>query len=137
MQVEEAYVKTGKLRVIFTAVLNHNDRSYVSHQAAECAGDQNQFWAFRHFLFENQNALWSGDIRATVKQLAANAGLDTDDFNACIDTERHYDTVDHQDALRRAAGIRGQPFFDFNGDVYGGAAPFESFAQVIDSKMTE
>ncbi len=136
-QVDETYVKTGKVRVIFSPVLNHGDRSYVAHQAAECAGDQDQFWAFRHFLYENQDALWSGDIRATVKQLAATAGLESADFDACIDSERHYDRVDAQDAIRRAAGIRAQPFFDFNGDVYGGAPPFEAFVQVIEGKLAE
>ena len=134
-QVHEAYVKSGKVRYIFNPVLNHGDRSYVAHQASECAGDQGQFWSFRRTLYENQGALWGGDIRVAVKNLASQAGLDTDDFNACIDEQRHYNTVDQQDAIRRQAGVRGQPMFDINGQVYGGAPPFEAFAKVVDAAL--
>lgn len=135
--MRESYVKSGEVRIIFNPVLNHGDRSYVSHQAAECAGEQGQFWAFREVLFENQNALWSGDIRATVKKLAADAGLDQALFDPCIDDARHYDTVEQQDALRRAEGIRSQPVFNINGQIYMGAAPYETVAGVLDAALAE
>lgn len=134
--IAEAYVKTGQVRIVFNPVLNHGDRSYVSHQAAECAGEQGRFWEFRALLFESQNLLWAGDIRATVKELATQAGLDTVAFSGCIDEARHYDTVDKQDAIRRAAGIRTQPTFDINGQLYNGFAPFEIMADVLDEALT-
>lgn len=134
-QVKEAYVKAGLVRMVFNPVLNHGDRSYVTHQAAECAGEQGHFWDFREFLYEQQDRLWSGDVRATVKELVVEAGLDAAAFNACLDEQRYYDRVDQQDALRRANGIRSQPSFAFNGDIRVGPAPFEAFAQVLDEKL--
>lgn len=136
-QVKEVYVKTGQVRMVFNPVLNHGDRSVQAHLGAECAGEQGQFWEFREILFENQSALWGRDTRAAVKSLAATAGLDAARFDACMDEQRYLQIIQEQDAIRRTRGIRGQPFFDLNGDVYGGAAPFEAFAQVIDSILAE
>lgn len=136
-QIKEAYIKTGQVRLVFSPVLNHNDRSYQPHQAAECAGDQGRFWDFHNILFENQDSFWAGDIRETVKQLAASNGLDTVQFNACLDEQRYHDRVDSQDQVRRARGIRGQPVFDINGDFLIGAQPFDVFADVIESKLSQ
>lgn len=135
-QLKEAYVKSGLVRMVFNPVLNHGDRSYVTHQAAECAGEQGRFWEFREFLFSHQDRLWSGDVRAVVKTLATEAALNGDAFNLCLDEERYYERVDQQDALRRANGIRSQPSFSFNGDIRVGSAPFETFAQLLDEKLT-
>lgn len=134
-ELKSAYVQTGQVRFIFNPVLNHGDRSVQSHMASECAGDQGQFWSFRTALFENQNRLWSGDIRQTLKQIAAEFGLETGDFNACIDEQRHLDRINGQDQVRRDKGIQGQPTFDVGGDIYAGSAPFEAWVEVINAKI--
>jgi protein-disulfide isomerase len=133
--IRENYIKTGQVALIFAPVLNHGDRSYQSHQAAECAADQGRFWEFHDILFENQGVLWQGDIRVTVKQLAADAGLDAVDFNACIDEQRHLDLILAQDQIRLEAGIRGQPVFFIEGEYLVGAQPFEEFQRIIESKL--
>ncbi len=134
-ELKESYIKNGQVVLIFGPVLNHQDRSDQTHQAAECAADQGHFWEFHDILFESQGALWSGDIRATVKQLAAEAGLDTVDFNACIDEQRNFDRIKAQDQIRVEAGIRGQPVFVINGDFLVGAQPFSAFQNVIEAKL--
>jgi protein-disulfide isomerase len=134
-QLKESYVKTGQLKLVFNPVLSHADRSYQTHQAAECAGEQGRFWAFHDILFENQGLFWSGDIQATLKQLAAESGLDAGSFNACLDEQRYYDLIVSQDEIRRQRGIRGQPVFDINGEFLVGAQPFEAFAQIIEAQL--
>jgi protein-disulfide isomerase len=136
-EIRETYVKTGQVVLIFAPVLNHNDRSDQTHQAAECAYEQGQFWKFHNILFENQGMTWRGDVREVVKQLAAEAGLDGVAFNACIDEQRYYDLVKEQDEIRLQAGIRGQPVFFINGDWLAGPQPFEAFANIIDAKLAE
>jgi len=135
--IREHYVKSGQVVLIFGPVLNHFDRSDQTHQAAECAYEQGRFWEFHDILFENQGILWGGDVRQTVKHLAAEAGLDPVDFNACIDEQRHFNLIKTQDQVRIRAGIRGQPVFFINGDWLVGAQPFEVFAQVVESKLAE
>lgn len=134
-QLKERYVKTGQVKLVFNPVLNHADRSYQTHQAAECAGEQGQFWRFHDVLFENQGSFWGGEIQATLKQLAAENGLDSQRFNACLDEQRYYDLVAGQDEIRRQRGIRGQPVFDINGEFLAGAQPFEAFAQIIEAQL--
>lgn len=134
-QIKEQFVKTGQVRLIFAPVLNHADRSDQSHQAAECAADQGRFWEFHGILFENQDLLWWGDIRETVKQLAAEAGLDTVDFSACMDEQRNFERIRAQDQYRRDRGIRGQPVFDINGSFLIGAQPFDVYRTVINTAL--
>ena len=135
--IHEHYIKTGQVKLIFNPVLNHGDRSYQTHQAAECAAEQGRYWEFHDVLFENQDSFWSGDIRATVKQLAAEHELDTAGFNACIDEQRYLDLVSSQDEIRQQRGIRGQPVFDINGEFLIGAQPFETFQSVIEAQLAQ
>ena len=135
--IRENYIKTGQVRLIFNPVLSHGDRSYQTHQAAECAGEQGRFWEFHDVLFEHQDSFWAGDIRATVKQLAAEAGLDTASFNACLDEQRYLDVIFSQDEIRQQRGIRGQPVFDINGEFLVGAQPFEVFQSVIEAQLAQ
>jgi protein-disulfide isomerase len=134
-QLKERYVKTGQVKLVFNPVLSHADRSYQTHQAAECAGEQGQFWAFHDVLFEKQGLFWAGEVQATLKQLATESGLDTHRFNACLDEQRYYDLIVSQDEIRRQRGIRGQPVFDINGEFLAGAQPFEAFAQIIEAQL--
>ena len=86
-------------------------------------------------LFENQESLYYGDIQATVKQLAAEAGLDTTSFATCLDEQRYLDLIVSQDEVRQEHGIRGQPVFDINGEFFFGAQSFEVFQTVIEAQL--
>jgi protein-disulfide isomerase len=118
--------------LIFNPVLSHGSYSEQSHLAAECAAEQGRFWEFHDILFENQDALW-GDTQAVVKALAAEMGLDTEQFNACVDEQRYLDLIYSQDEVRQEQGIWGQPVLDINGERLFGAQPFEMFKEIIEA----
>src|SRR5215510_1467482 len=122
------------MKIVFAPVLNHGNRSDLSHLAAECAAEQGKIWKFHDLLFENQDALW-GAIDAVVKQFAVEADLDTQSFNSCYDEQRDLDLVYKQDQFRQDAGIRGQPVFYINGDYLVGDQEFEVFQATIESKL--
>lgn len=134
-QIKETYVKTGQVRLIFAPVLNHADYSLQTHQAAECAADQGRFWEMHNLLFENQDMFWGVGTIATLKQLAAEHGFDTADFNACMNEQRTLERVQAQDEIRRARGIRGQPVFNINDSYLIGAQPFDVYATVINESL--
>ena len=136
-QIVENYVKPGLVKLVFAPVLNHADRSDQTHQAAECAADQGRFWEMHHLLFANQDTFWWGDIRATVKQLAAENGFDAAAFNACIDGQQTLERIRAQDQIRRERGIRGQPVFDINGSFLIGAQPYDVYATVINEVLAQ
>lgn len=51
-------------------------------RSAECAGKQRKYWDMHERIFENQTALTSTDLIAHAKAL----GLDTDQFEVCLDS---------------------------------------------------
>lgn len=136
-QIKENYVKTGQVKLVFVSILDHGDRSVQAHNAAECAGEQGQFWPMHDVLFENIRALYGGDVRETVKAFGADLGLDVQQFNTCIDEQRYVGTVQAQDEYRRNLGIRTRPTLDVNGQLVIGAQPFEAFQSVIEPMLAQ
>ncbi len=123
--------------MVFNPILDHGDRSVQAHNAAECAGEQGKFWPMHDILFEEIRALYNGDVRATVKMLGANIGLDVTAFNGCIDEQRYVELVKNQDQQRRELGIRTRPTLDVNGLLIIGAQPFAAFETVIEPMLAE
>ncbi len=123
-ELKETYVKTGKVLLVFNTILDHADRSVQAHNAAECAADQNRFWALHDVLFENQSQLYGGDVRAVIKELAQQVDMDYDKFNQCVDAQTYVERVKAQDQRRRALGIRTRPTIDVNGRLFIGPQPF-------------
>ncbi|MCK6628722.1 MAG: DsbA family protein [Anaerolineae bacterium] len=131
-QLEQNYVKSGQVKLVFNPMIDLGEGSRQAHQAAACAGEQGKFWAMHDLLFENQGALYSGDVRQVSKDLAAQLPLDTAQFNACLDEQRTAELVQSQDDRRRQLGIRTRPTFDVNGQLIVGGQPFEVFQAAIE-----
>ena len=82
-------------------------------------------------LFDNGVA---GGV-SSFKQFAADIGLDTDEFNECLDSGAMADEVAKDLKDGSAAGITGTPGFIINGKLVSGAQPFSVFKQVIDAEL--
>ncbi len=132
-QVIEEYVNSGKVKIVFWPVINHGDASLYSTLTSECVGQQNPdlFWDVHQLLFESQSQLFRAD-RDFYVQTAVAVGADEATFAACYDGPNGINTVLELDTLRREAGIFGQPFFNINGEVYGGAPPFDVLSAILD-----
>jgi protein-disulfide isomerase len=131
-QIEEKYVKTGQVKLVFNPIIDLGEGSRQAHQAAACAGEQGMFWPMHDLLFEQQPALYSGDVQEVSKQLAAQLSLDTEQFKTCLDEQRTAELVQSQDERRRQIGIRTRPTFDVNGQLIVGGQPFEVFQTIIE-----
>jgi protein-disulfide isomerase len=134
--LKENYVKTGQVKLVFNPILDHGDHSLQAHQAAECAGEQGQFWPMHDILFEQQTKLWA-DTRESVKTMAAELGLDTQQFNTCLDEQRYAGLVQSQDEHRRELGIRTRPTLDVNGQFIVGPQSFAIFQAAIDPMLIQ
>jgi predicted DsbA family dithiol-disulfide isomerase len=100
-------------------------------EAAACADEQGQFWAYHDKLFENNRALGKQDLL----RYASDAGLDAARFQACFDERRFKDKVEADLQAARAAGISSTPAFVVNGILLSGAQPAEAFYKVIDQEL--
>ena len=100
-------------------------------EAASCAGEQGKFWPYHDRLFANPSKLSASDL----KQAAAELGLDTSKFNACVDTHKEQAKVDADVRAGEDAGVDGTPAFFINGRMISGAQPFDVFKKVIDEEL--
>jgi protein-disulfide isomerase len=102
-------------------------------EAAECAGEQSEYWEMHDALFESQGQ-WSGnpDAVTVFKDMADELGLDQAEFDACLDGGKYADKVSADSEEGIAAGLASTPSFLINGMVLAGAQPFGAFQQQID-----
>ena len=134
-QLREKYIKTGQVKLIFSAIVDFGDGSLQAHQAALCAREQGKFWPMHDLLYENQGSLFRGNVQETLKKLAAQLPLNPQEFNTCLDEQRTAALVQSQDEHRRQLGLRTRPTFDLNGQLIVGAQPFEVFQNAIESLL--
>jgi protein-disulfide isomerase len=100
-------------------------------EAAQCAAEQGQFWAYHDRLFGDQSKLSDGDL----KQSAADLGMDASKFNACFDSHKYKGRVEEDIKAGNEAGVNGTPAFFINGRLLSGAQPFDEFKRVIDEEL--
>ncbi len=134
-QIIEAYVKTGKAKLVFRHILDFS-RSQAASEAAECAGEQGRFWAMHRILYEKQREWASAsNVSQTFVGYAESLSLDTIAFGRCYDSHRFAEKVKADNAAAKAGGVRTRPTFDINGRRVEGALPFVQFQQVIDAAL--
>ncbi|HMB52777.1 MAG TPA: thioredoxin domain-containing protein [Thermoanaerobaculia bacterium] len=129
-QVKATYGEN--VRVVFRQFpLNIHPQAQKAAEASLCADDQGKFWEMHDAMFANQQQLAVENLKAQ----AAEIGLDAEQFNECLDSDKYADKVaeDMQDGI--AAGVSGTPAMFINGVMVSGAVPYEQVAEVIDAEL--
>jgi protein-disulfide isomerase len=111
--------------------LGNHPAARPAAEASQCAAEQGKFWEYHDTLFANPSRLGDADL----KQHAAGLGLDTKQFNACVDTHKYKAQVDADMEAGEDAGVNGTPAFFVNGRMLNGAQPFDAFKRVIDEEL--
>jgi predicted DsbA family dithiol-disulfide isomerase len=111
--------------------LSFHEQAPKAGEAAACAGDQERFWEMHDRLWANPGRLQIADL----KEHAAALELDTEAFNACLDSGRYASLVESDTEAGARLGVSGTPAFFINGRPLVGAQPFEAFASVIDDEL--
>jgi protein-disulfide isomerase len=106
-------------------------RARPAAEASQCAAEQGKFWQFHDKLFADQSRLGDEDF----KQHAAQLGLDTAQFAACVDSHKYQAEIDTDIRVGNEAGVSGTPAFYINGRMLSGAQPFEAFKRIIDEEL--
>lgn len=135
-QIDQAYVKTNKVRFVYRNRAVIGPESNWAGEAAYCAGEQGKFWEYHDKLFssqagENQGAL----AKANLKRFATELGLDGSAFNACLDSGKYTAQVRSETADSEKRGVTGTPSFFINNVKVVGAQPFESFKASIEAEL--
>lgn len=135
-QIEEEYVMTGKVKLVwkqFPLPQLHGEAAIVAAEASECAAEQNAFWEYHDALFLNNERV-PFNIE-NLERFAEELGLDSEAFNACLDEGRYTDKVaDNYDEARRR-GITGTPAFFVGQTQIVGAKPYADFKTAIEEEL--
>jgi len=109
-EIEKKYVDTGKLMIVFNHVLGYQ-KSLISAQAAECAGEQGQFYAMSHMLFKEEPNWVKGNEKQLFSSYAKKLKLDVPAFDKCVENGATASKVKLDQQVAQQVGIRGTPSF--------------------------
>jgi protein-disulfide isomerase len=133
--IRAEFVDSGRVRWVFKdlPLTSIHPQAFKAAEAARCAGEQEAFWEMHDRLFAGQ-AEWSGQAThvATFEGYAADLGLDTASFSACLESGRWAEAVNADTAEALSLGMQGTPAFFIDGYPVRGAQPFELFQYAIE-----
>ena len=124
----------SRVRIVYVDFpLSFHRNAMGAALAARCAGEQGKFWKYHDAMFASQDALSEPDL----KVLASSLGLDSAQFNGCLDQRKYESAIraDQQEGER--IGVHGTPYFLVNGDALDGAQPFSAFEAAIDKALAQ
>jgi protein-disulfide isomerase len=127
------YVKKGTVQFVYRDWAFLGPESIKSAEAARCAGDQGKFWQYHDYLFAHQNGENQGSFAdPKLKSFAKDLGLNTVDFDKCLDGEKYTQAVADSRAEGNSAGVTGTPkgFIVKDGKIVGTIEGAESWATV-------
>jgi protein-disulfide isomerase len=134
--IDQAYVKSGQVRVVFRNLPVHGEQARQAAEAALCASDQGKFWEYHDRLMESY---YLGNrtvfAPAGLKQVAADLGLDAAAFATCLDEGKYAQRVEEETAEARKLGATGTPTFFVNDTKIVGAQPFAAFQAAIEEAL--
>lgn len=133
-QLDEQFIDTGLIKHVFKnfPLDSIHPQATQAAEAAECAGDQNAFWAMHDRLFASQQE-WSGQANAgdLFKQYASDLGLDSAAFASCLDSGQFSEKIKADLQQGVLAGVTGTPAFFVNDWFISGAQPLNVFQETI------
>jgi len=121
IDVTKKYVPTGQVRFVdhsiwFIGETAGNQDSLNAGAAAECAGQQNQYWPYHDYLFANQGTENGGWVtRSLLDGIAAKVGLDATKFASCYDGGTQQTVIKDNTALAQKVPVKGTPTIQING----------------------
>lgn len=137
-QIKKDYVDTGKVKLAYRHFAFLGEESNWSAEASECANEQGKFWEFHDYLYANQGAENAGVFsKNNLKGFAASLGLNTTQFNSCLDSGKYTQAVADDVKGGQTAGVTATPTLFVNGVMLVGAEPYTTIKPLIEKALTE
>ncbi len=147
--LKKDYIATGKVKMTYIDLAFLGEESIKSAEAAQCAGDQNQYWKYYDFLYtylwDNYYAQNKSGENAGVfaddhlKKFAKDLGLDATKFNECFDSRKFKSKVEEsQTVAQKVLGDQiSTPTSFVNGRIISGALPYAQLKKLIDEELAK
>jgi protein-disulfide isomerase len=131
------YVNKGLVKFTFRHYAFLGQESTWASEAAECANEQGRFWDYHDYLYNHQGQENSGAFsKANLEKFASDLGLNTQQFNSCLDSDKYAKAVSDDTTAGQNAGVTGTPSIFVNGQLIVGAQPYSAFKTVIDQALS-
>ena len=136
-QLKQTYIEPGKVKLVWHDFTWIGEESRTAAQAARCAGQQGQFWAYHDYLYAHQRGENAGQFSPqNLKSFAATLNLpDTAAFNACLDSGRDLQAIRDAFTQGRARGIVATPYFLIDGQPREGLPTLNQFSALLDAEL--
>ena len=122
----------GQIRFVYKDYpLPTHPNAFKAAEAGNCAHEQDRFWELHDTMFANQGALSVDELHTHAETI----GLDTEAFAECLDSGRHVASVERDMAIGNGYGVASTPTLFVNGRSVIGAAPYETFAEIIREEL--
>jgi protein-disulfide isomerase len=139
--VRKHYVNTGKVLWRFVDFpLSGHRNTWPASRAAACADEQGKFWEFHDALYQTQDQ-WNGEATGNpdkfMKQLGKQLGLNTAQFDQCVDSKKMQAKIQAHWALANARKVNQTPTFVIGDKQVPGALNYDQFAKMIDEALAK
>jgi protein-disulfide isomerase len=130
-----ALMKELDFRWVYRHYAEQNQEAFQAAVAAECAGDQGEFWEYSDQLFITDPRALN---KERLQQIAEQLQLDMSGFTGCLAGEKYKDGLIA--ARLQAAGkqkISATPTFFINGKRHIGLKPYTELKQLVTAALTD
>lgn len=135
--IKKDYIDTGKASFSYRHYQFLGPASIVAGNASECANEQGKFWQLHDYLYANQPSESDTSMYTTDKltQIAGTLGMNTNQFQSCLSTNKYDKNVSDDLAAGQKVGVSGTPTLFINGISIVGAQPYTAFQTIIDQEL--
>lgn len=141
LPLEEAYVKTGQLKVVLINFPFIGDDSRTAAIATEVMYqmDPEAFWPYVKAIFARQGAtseIWATADLLTQLAVDVSPNIDAEAFRAALTDPRYAEEIDVDLGIVRRLGVRGTPTVYLNGERVDDFS-YPNLKRLIDAKLAE
>ncbi len=140
--VESNLIDTNKVKLYFVDFPFLGSDSQSASEATYCADEQGKYWEYHSSLYTNQGSIQSGWANQdALKQFAVDLGLDTAQFDECLDSGKYSDRVSHNKQVGISNGVEATPTFfivgpDGTTEKIVGPQPASVFSETIEKMLS-
>lgn len=105
--------------------------------AAGCANEQNKFWEYGDKLYASQDDWGKASDTQLFKDYAQQLGLNTAQFNQCLDGKKYQDKIDADKNEANSFGLSGTPATFINSQFKNGVVSADDLKNSIDQELNK
>ncbi|MBO9706880.1 MAG: DsbA family protein [Caulobacter sp.] len=131
------YIDTGKVNYVYREFLTPPEQvAAASFLLARCAGKDKYFSVIDSVYHSQEEMFTTGDFRGVLLRIAQSAGLNEQQFNACVTDEKALKALNARvEKYAKDANIRGTPTFVVNGVKINGEDGGEATMAQLDAAI--